>query len=129
MRTRKVLVYSVITTILIVGYVFALKYWNSERLTDIITTILALFAAVTFWIEYSNSNNIKQAEFIMELNNQFVTNTDFKKVERDLEKYFDNYEKHGRSQKSDDQFKDMYSQDNIDRQALVNYLVHLEGIR
>ena len=128
MRTRKALVYSLITTILIVGYAFALKCWNSELLTDVITTILALFAAVTFWIEYSNSINIKQAEFIMELNNQFVTNPDFKKVERDLEKYFDSYAKKEISSDSDKQFRDMYSQDSIDRQALVNYLVHLEGI-
>ena len=110
------------------GYILALKTWNASFLLKVIPTALALIASVTFWIEQKNNNDTNQSKFIMELNNQFISNDDFKKVEWELEKYYVHYSTIGRNPSVDKSFSEMFSINQFNRQALVNYMVHLEGV-
>lgn len=97
---------------------------------DVITVIIAIAAAVAVWFELRSNEHISEANVIMELNNQFISNSELTKVEGDLEKYFAAYKK-GESKEVDKlniQFRKKYQFRKIERQHLVNYLVHLEGI-
>jgi len=98
--------------------------------TDIITTILAIVAAVSFWLEYKNGEKVKQAELIMELNHQFISDSDLSLVEWELEKY---YLRHREAKQSGKDVQELelgidFGIEARERQRLVNYLVHLEGI-
>ncbi len=127
---KKLVVYIFFIASLLVGYAIALQIWNASVLADVIPTALALITATTFWVEYTHNKSINEAKFIMELNNQFISNDFLKAVEWDLEKYYEFYRDH--NNKTDKQydvaFEKKYSLENHERQDLINYLVHLEGI-
>lgn len=97
-------------------------------MADVIMTALALVAAVTFWVEYKTNSDINEAKFILELNNQFISNDQLKNVEWDLEKYYADYRNNKCAEERDALFRLKYSFNAPERQDLINYLVHLEGI-
>lgn len=125
---KKVFLSFLSIAILLCGYIFALKKWSASYLADVIPTALALVAAVTFWIEYSHNSNINEAKFILELNNQFISNPDLKKVEWVLENYYAKYGPADEREILDNSLREQFALEKEDRQNLVNYLVHLEGI-
>lgn len=57
-------------------------------ISTIITTITALIAAVTFWLQLKRSEKLNEATFIMNLNNQFISNDEMTRIEHALELFY-----------------------------------------
>ena len=97
---------------------------------EIITTCLAIVAAISFFMELKSTERINEAQLVMELNNQFITNAEFSQVELELEKYFYAYQAAGSPASRENGIPFGIDLDVFDknRQSLVNYLVYLEGI-
>lgn len=66
-------------------------------------TIIAIIAAVAFWLEYHENKLLNEAQFIIDLNEQFISNDKMSAVEWDLEKY---YNKHIKDELSEEYCKD-----------------------
>lgn len=91
---------------------------------ELISTVTIIIGAVVAWVELHNSAKLNEAEFIKDLNNQFIENKEMVEIEHALEMYYnktDRGEKHVRLELD-------LEQDNEDRQKLINYLVYLEGL-
>ena len=73
--------------ILTVVYVVFELYFDYNKLTDIITTIIAIFTASTFLLEYRENRKLNEAQFIVELNEQFIANEQISAIEWELEKF------------------------------------------
>lgn len=126
----------IVTTAAIIGAYYAL--WKSDRseASDIVVTVLTIVAGVTFWLEYHHNSKVNEAQFIMELNNQFISNKHMITIEHKLEQFYalvkDDKkmdEKRRREVKAaEETLRTVFALESIDRQYLVNYLVHLEGI-
>lgn len=122
--------YILLMVILCVLFVAGRYYITDSIYIEIITTSLAIIAAVSFFMELKSNERINEAQLIMELNSQFITNPDFTAVELELEKYFNAYKKAGSPDYRDNGIALGIDLDVFDekRQALVNYLVYLEGV-
>lgn len=105
-------------------------YITESAYVEIITTVLAIIAAVAFWMEFRSNERINEAQLIMELNDQFISNPQFNKVELELEKYYAAYK--AAKQQGQDVSRIPFGIDldvfDEDRQSVINYLVHLEGV-
>ena len=115
-------------TVLSCLYILGQRFCDWERLTETIATLLAIVAAVAFWLEYHENKLLNEAQFIMELNEQFLSDGNLSEVEWELEKY---YNRHRIGELTDEykkEFKEHFDSEKRGRQHLVNYLVHLEGI-
>ena len=101
-----------------------------DNFSDIIDTVLAIIAAVTFWIELQSNEAVNQAQLIAELNNQFISNPELTKVEWRLEQYYAEYQEriHRKKPTKTIPFHLTCDLEDLERQHLINYLVHLEGI-
>ena len=114
---------------------------------------LAIFTAVAFFLEYPQNNKLNEAQFVIDLNNQFLNEGKMASVEHDLEKYFNAASRSPSSTTStspsstDDEkmnekmnaeeagieaiskeLRTKYAMESRKHQDLVNYLVHLEGV-
>ena len=116
---------------------------------------LAIFTAVAFFLEYHQNNKLNEAQFVIDLNNQFLNEGKMASVEHDLEKYYnatsspqlssdssllstdsegddsedaEKTEAGGKLKKIEDDLRTKYSMEKDEHQDLVNYLVHLEGV-
>ena len=110
-------------------YIFLQEKFPSETIGGTVTVVLAIIAAVAFWLEFRSSERLNEAKFIMDLNNQFISNPELTKVEYILEQYYKAYA----ATESEEERKKLslgekFDMDGKDRQSIVNYLVHLEGI-
>lgn len=125
-KRHYILLMIVLSTLFLVG-----RYYIRDSVyIEIITTILAIIAAVCFFMELKSNERINEAQLIMELNDQFITNPQFTNVELELEKYFNAYRKAGSPEERTNGIPFGIDLDIFDenRQSLVNYLVHLEGV-
>lgn len=122
--------YILLMIILCALFVTGRYYIVDSMYIEIITTSLAIIAAVSFFMELKSNERINEAQLIMELNNQFITNPQFTDVELELEKYFNAYRKAGSPTCRENGISLGIDLDVFDkrRQDLVNYLVHLEGV-
>ena len=120
--------YILLMIIIICAYLCGQYFCDWEWLTETIATIIAIITAVAFWLEYHENKLLNEAQFIMDLNEQFISNKNLSKVEWDLEKYYNKYKKGELTEEYCKAMEEKYALDNSDRQYLVNYLVHLEGI-
>lgn len=98
--------------------------------TDIIATSLTIIATVLLFMELKSNEQINEAQLIMELNNQFISNAQLSEVEVGLERYYLEYRKAKSSGVDVASITFGVDMDTFDykRQGVVNYLVHLEGI-
>lgn len=128
-RRRPLYISLLIVLFLIVVYLYFIK--NSEvDISTAIGTILAIIAGVAFWIEYYHNNKIEEASFIMELNQQFITDANMTSVEHCLERYY-TLAKDGKTDELkayEAELRSRFDIEKPERQNLVNYMVHLEGI-
>lgn len=124
----RVTTYVLLMVIIICAYLSCQYVFAWSWLTETVATIIAIISAVAFWVEYHENKLLNEAQFIMELNEQFIGNENMSGVECDLERYFSKYRKGEITKEYCQDFEKKYSLDNRDRQHLVNYLVHLEGI-
>lgn len=122
--------YITVMAALAVIYTLGQIYIGWEPLTNTVSTVLAIIAAVSFWLELKHNDMLNEGKFIIELNNQFITNPQLSEVEWTLEKYYaaflDAKKKGDRTEEIP--YEMDINLDNPKRQYLVNYLVHLEGI-
>ena len=105
-------------------------YFTDSRYIEIITTVLAIIASVAFFMELKSNERINEAQLIMELNNQFITNQSFTDIELELEKYFHDYKE---AKSPEDRNNGIPLDVDLDgfskkRQDMINYLVYLEGV-
>ena len=122
--------YILLMIILSALFVVSRYYITDSVYIEIITTVLAIIASVAFFMELKSNERINEAQLIMELNNQFITNPQFAEVELELEKYFYEYREAGCPEKRENgiPFNIDLNAFSEKRQAVINYLVYLEGI-
>lgn len=122
---------TLIATILFIGIYFYLRHFKPDAASEIVVTVLAIVAGVAFWLEYHHNSKVNEAQFVMELNNQFLTDEKMVKVEHKLEQFYA-LVKNGASldviNKAKAEMETQYDIEKDERQDLVNYLVHLEGV-
>ena len=99
-----------------------------ERLTETFATVIAIITIVAFWLEYNENKLLNEAQFITDLNEQFIGNDNMSEIERELERFYHKHRKNQLTEEGKLAFEKKYDIDSPDRQHLVNYLVHLEGI-
>ena len=109
-------------------YVICQYVYGWEWLTETVATIIAIIAAVAFWLEYHEGKLLNEAQFIMELNEQFISSEKLSDIEWELERYFEKYRRDEITPEYQEEFKKKFDSSKKERQNLVNYLVHLEGI-
>lgn len=83
-------------------------------LLNCITAITAILGVFGVWIQLRRKNQIKEAEFIMEYNNSFISNQELVKVEHLLELSRKGYD------------VEVIHKDNL--QSVINYLVYHEAL-
>ena len=127
-RGIRVTTYVLLMVIIICAYLSCQYIFAWSWLTETVATIIAIISAVAFWVEYHENKLLNEAQFIMELNEQFIGDENMSGVEWELERYFSKFRKGEITEDYCQNFEKKYSLDNRDRQHLVNYLVHLEGI-
>lgn len=115
-------------TFLTIAYLFWEYQLGQFRPSDVVTTSLAIIAGVAFWLEMRSNDKLNEAKFIMELNNQFISNHELAMVEWELEKYYAKFMNNSLTEQDNAEFRSKYDLSREERQYLVNYLVHLEGI-
>ena len=70
-----------------------------DEFTKRVTTTTTLIAAVAFWLQFKRSERLNESNYIMNLNNQFITNKDMSFIEHELELYYNQYEASLKGQK------------------------------
>lgn len=110
--------------VVIVLYLLAAYYSTDvSTLSTILTTVTALIAAVAFWMQLKRTENLDEANFIMSLNEQFISNDEMTRIEHALELYFNDYEKRHKAT-----LGLVLDRNHEDCQRLINYLVYMEGL-
>lgn len=105
---------------------YSVVAYNTEditKLSTILTTITAIIAAGSFWIQLERSKNLDEANFIMTLNDQFITNDEMTRIEHILELYYDQI-----CSGEPAQLELSLDRRHPDCQRLINYLVYMEGL-
>ncbi len=120
--------YILLMVIIICVYLSCQYMFAWSWLTETVATIIAIISAVAFWLEYHENKLLNEAQFITDLNERFIGDENMSSVEWDLEKFYNKYRAGELASKFIREFEGKYSLENRDRQYLVNYLVHLEGI-
>lgn len=120
--------YIFIMVLLAVMYLCGQQIFEWKCLTEVFATGIAIVTAVAFWLEYRENKLLNEAQFITDLNEQFIGNEKMSEVEWELEKFYNKYKNNRLTEEDKEAFRSKYDIENKDRQYLVNYLVHLEGI-
>ena len=137
LKRRKPFVIGTLTLIcLLAGFFILAEHIGMDKAATIISVVGAFITAVAFWIQYYHNGQVEEAKLVMELNQQFISNEKLSSVEHDLEQYNaldmqkdQSKEEIEKEKKEYEKFLcEKYRIDGPDRQNLVNYLVHLEGI-
>ena len=121
-RQRPIILTLIASALIIAAYLF-LRFRCIE--TSLIMDSLAILAVVTFFLEYHQNNKVNEAQFVIELNNQFINEGNIAAVEHDLEMYFTHPKER---EKYKIKFLDKYALEKPEHQDFINYLVHLEGV-
>lgn len=122
--------YIIAMIFLVALYLMGQHYLEANFFTNTVATVLAIVAAVAFWMEFRSNERINEAQLVMELNNQFINNENMSHVEWALEKYYHAYMEAKRTGGDVSLIPLELELDITERtrQDLVNYLVYLEGI-
>lgn len=91
--SHRIRVMILIITIIVCLYLLDQYFWDWEWLTETVATIIAIVAAVALWLEYHENKLLNEAQFIMELNEQFLSDSNLSYVEWELEKYYNHFRK------------------------------------
>lgn len=129
-RRRMPFYISLMAMVVFIAVYFFLRRFDASDAAEVIVTILAIIAGVAFWLEYHKNGQINEAQFVVELNNSFITDEKMNKVEHKLEKYYYLVRK-GQTDLVEEYAKALEQVWDIrgeERQDLVNYLVHLESV-
>lgn len=128
--------YYIAIFVVIALFLISSLWYDMDRMSKYISTILALIGGVTFWLQLKRNERLNESSYIMNLNNQFVNNKDMTMVEHVLELYFNEYQSiYGSGDREDDteelppiELRLDLSRESEDCQKLINYLVYLEAL-
>ena len=113
--------YYIAIVIVVVLYLWAsYSFEDITTLSTVITTSTALIAAVAFWMQLKRTENLDEANFIMNLNEQFISNDEMTRIEHALELYY-NRDFEGQNEGVLDL---VLEREHDDCQRLINYLVY-----
>lgn len=119
--------YYVLIAIIVTAYLLITQFiGETPALSTRITTTTALIAAVTFWMQLKRTENLNEANFIMNLNNQFIGNKELTAVEHELELYYN--EVFANKDISTIELGLKLERNHPDCQKLINYLVYMESL-
>ena len=126
-NTRKF--WYILIMVVLAGLYLLLQFiFEHERITEIFATLVAIVTVVAFWLEYNDNKIVNESQFIISLNDQFVSDERMFKIEWELEKFYNKYENGELTAEYQETFRKQFDIEDEKRQHLVNYLVHLEGI-
>lgn len=111
-----------------IAYICGQVFISWDKYSETINTVIVIIGAIAFWLEFKSNDYLNESQFIMELNNQFISNPALTEVEWELEKYYAKYKNNQLTEEYRKYFREKYRLESRERQNLVNYLVHLEGI-
>lgn len=123
MNRYKPIVLTLLGACVMIAVYFFLR--NQKIETSLIMDCLAILTAVAFFLEYHQNNKVNEAQFVIDLNNQFINEGNLAAVEHDLEMYFTHPKER---EKYESEFLKKYALEEGVHQDFVNYLVHLEGV-
>ena len=124
--------YILMMILLAVLYFVGNNLLELEWVAEVFAAVVAIVTAVAFWLEYHENKVLNQAQFAIDLNEQFIGSEKMSFVEWELEKFYSKYDKDGITESDKElikkEFREKFDIEKEERQYLVNYLVHLEGI-
>ncbi len=124
MTKYKELKYYIAIAVVVVLYLIAAHFSHDVSvLSTILTTVTALIAAVAFWMQLKRTENLDEATFIMNLNDQFISNDEMTRIEHALELYYNQY-----ADGENASLELVLEREHSDCQRLINYLVYMEGL-
>lgn len=122
------LVYAAVMLIVMLSYFVLRLGCRYEWINELTMTVIAIVTIIAFWIEYHENKLLNEAQFINDLNQQFIGDINMTSIEWELEKFYDKYAKGILTDKDILNFEEKFTLEKPERQQLVNYLVHLEGV-
>ncbi len=132
---KKEIKFYIAILIIVIAYWIISFYLTLDPFTKRVTTTITLIGAVTFWLQFKRSERLNESSYIMNLNNQFITNKDMSLVEHELELYYNQYEAllNGRKELPPNEMYSIHlglnqSRTSEECQKLINYLVYLEAL-
>ena len=120
--------YIFMMVLLSIVYFIGHNFFNLDWFTEFFATLSVIITAVAFWLEYHENKVLNEAQFAIDLNEQFIGNEKMSEVEWELEKFYNKYKSNSLTELDKEKFKEKFNIEKEERQNLVNYLVHLEGI-
>ncbi len=96
-------------------------YNSMSILIDLSVSLLTLLGILFAVKQLSDSKKLNESQFVMDLNNEFISNPNMLEIERQLEKYFI-----GKSSFYD--LSKLWASSTKERQNLISYLVYFEGL-
>ena len=81
----------VLMVLFCIVYVCGQLFCKWDKFDETVTTIFTIIGAGAFLIEFKSNEYLNESQFIMELNNQFISNLELTSVESDLDNYFEKY--------------------------------------
>lgn len=127
MKNKRERKYYILIAIIVTAYWLITQFISDPpALSTRITTTTALIAAVTFWLQLKRTENLNEANFIMNLNNQFISNKELTAVEHELELFYN--EVYDGKDISNLKLGLNLDRNHADCQKLINYLVYMESL-
>ena len=99
--------------ILIGCYVTVFIGQGGSGISEMVTTITAIIGVFAIWLQLKKERELNEAQFIMDYNSSFISNSELVEIESELEKYRKINE---------------LRIDESNRQAFINYLVYNEAL-
>ena len=124
MNRRRPLILTILVSVLVIA-AYLLFRDKTTTTTTIIMDCLAIITGIAFFLEYHQNNKLEEAQFIIDLNNQFINEGSISEVEHDLEMYWTHPDN---KEQWKEEFLEKYALEEPTHQDFINYLVHLEGI-
>lgn len=125
-KWRELKYYILIVVLISLYWILTHTVIDTPAFSTLITTTTALIAAVTFWMQLKRTQNLNEANFIMNLNKQFLDSKELTKIEHKLEVFANTV---GKSEDYTGIQLDLALAPNgEDRQPLINYLVYMESL-
>ncbi len=117
-KDKEYIYYFAIVLVVAFYLVFVEASSDVSELSTLVTTVTALVAAVAFWLQLKRGKNLDEANFIMNLNDQFISNDEMTRIEHALELYY--------NQGGEGDLELVLERTHNDCQRLINYLVYME---
>ncbi len=117
-----------------IAYLIASFYLNVDTLSKRVSTLTTIIAAVAFWLQFKRTERLNEANYIMNLNSQFINNKSMTQVEHELELYYNKYEelRAGREtvgkEAEDIPLGLNLARESEDCQKLIDYLAYMEAL-